>query len=292
MISPPESGAHQLRWRDDGLAPSRDNWPLYHKIYANSREKGVDVFIDARAPCGKDLTMRAGRWRRPMPTELSPGRGAISVACISEAVTVRRCRDGGRYCDISNSSNDGLAPARTRNGQADAPGASHHGVVVAHLSRDVSCLSCSMTSARDQPCLSSTASPSIHNAGSRLTCCVSSSDAPSNPPPTQRSMPDSIATSIPTAMYAAKKAASMITKTATTSPANHKWCHLDGNTRGSDRHTADGGPRPPRRTANIEYPQARCHSSASVCPSSPLSGARLKTMSSGITRSVAIISSL
>ena len=56
-------------------------------------------------------------------------------------------------------------------GQADAPGASHHGVAAAHLSRNVSCLSCSITSARDRRCLSSTASPSIHNAGSRLTCC-------------------------------------------------------------------------------------------------------------------------
>jgi hypothetical protein len=67
-------------------------------------------------------------------------------------------------------------------------------------------------------------------------------------------MPDSIVTSITTAMYAAKKAASvpMITKTATTSPANHQWCHPDGNTLGSGRHTADGGSRPPRRTANIE----------------------------------------
>ena len=239
--------------------------------------------------------MRAGRWQEADANgSIAPGRGAISVACISEAVTVRRCRDGGRYCEISDSVNDGLAPARTRKGQADAPGASHYGVVAAHLSRNVSCLSCSMTSVRDRLCLSSTASPSIHNAGSRHTCCDSSSVAPSNPPPTQRSMPDSIATSIPTAMYAAKKAASvpMITKTATTSSANHQWCHPDSNTRGRDRHTADGGPRPPRRTANIESPQARCHSSASVCSPSPLSGARLKTMSSGITRSVAIISSL
>jgi hypothetical protein len=237
--------------------------------------------------------MRAGRWEEADANgSIAPGRGAISVACISEAVTVRRCRDGGRYCDISDSSNDGLAPARTRKGQADTPGAPHHGVAAAHLSRNVSCLSCSMTKARDRRRLSSTASPSIRNAGSRHTCCDSSSDAPSNPPPTQRSMPDSIATSIPTAMYAAKKAASMITKTATTSPANYQWCHPDSNTRGIDRHTADGGPPPRRRTANIEYRQTRCHSNASVCCSSPLSGARLKTMSSGITRSVAIINSL
>jgi hypothetical protein len=38
-------------------------------------------------------------------------------------------------------------------------------------------------------------------------------------------------------MYAAKKAANvpMITKTATTSPANHQCCHPDGNTLGNDR---------------------------------------------------------
>jgi hypothetical protein len=246
-----------LRWSEDGLAPSRDNWPLCQMIYAISREKGVDV-VHQRSGSIRKGDNREGRAMEEADANgtIAPGRGAISVACISEAVTVRRCRDGGRYCDISDSINDGLAPARTRKGQADTPGARHHGVAAAHLSRNVSCLNCSMTKARDRRRLSSTASPSIRNAGSRHTCCDSSSDAPSNPPPTQRSMPDSIATSIPTAMYAAKKAASvpMITKKATTSPANHQWCHLDGNTLGSDRRPDDGGPRPPRRTANIEYP--------------------------------------
>ena len=222
-------------------------------IYANSREKGVDVVYQRS--------------------------GSIRKGDNHEGRAMGGCRCQRKHCARSRRNFRGTQlESRHR---SEVPG-------------NVSCLSCSMTSARDRRCLSSTASLSMCNAGSRVTCCDSSSDAPSNPPPTQRSMPDSIATSITTAMYAAKKAASvpMITKTATTSPANHQWCHPDGNTRGSDRHTVDGGPRQPRRTANIEYPQTRCHSTASVCFSSPLLGARLKTMSSGITRSVAIINSL
>jgi hypothetical protein len=40
--------------------------------------------------------MRAGRWQEADANgSIAPGRGAISVACISEAVTVRRCRMAG-----------------------------------------------------------------------------------------------------------------------------------------------------------------------------------------------------
>ena len=50
-------------------------------------------FINARAPFGKAITMRAGRWEDADANgSIAPGRGAISVARNAKADTGRRCR--------------------------------------------------------------------------------------------------------------------------------------------------------------------------------------------------------